>query len=157
MPRPKAIPCSGNRPQRLILLLTGSIARPTSTPKARSSPVEHCQYMAEVGGSIPSRAYQFRGNRLKWLTGRADSAPHGDVFGPAQDSADQRYIEERAYPALSIWPSPTTLRPASRCGALTWDRIRRGHSVIHCPGKLSPLIGLLTYCGSGLLTAQVHA
>ena len=31
------------------------------------------------------------------------------------------------------------------------------HSVIHCPGKLSPLIGLLTYCGSCLLTAQVHA
>src|SRR5947208_15268136 len=71
MPRTKAIPCSGNRPQRLILLLTGSIARPTLTPKARSSPLEHCQYMAEVGGSIPSRAYQFRGNRLKWLTGRA--------------------------------------------------------------------------------------
>ncbi len=31
------------------------------------------------------------------------------------------------------------------------------HSVIHCPGKLSPLIGLLTYCGPCLLTAQVHA
>ena len=26
--------------------------------KARSSSVEHCHYMAEVGGSIPSRAYQ---------------------------------------------------------------------------------------------------
>ena len=28
--------------------------------KARSSSVEHCHYMAEVGGSIPSRAYQIR-------------------------------------------------------------------------------------------------
>jgi hypothetical protein len=30
--------------------------------KARSSSAEHCQHTAEVGGSIPSRAYQdFRG------------------------------------------------------------------------------------------------
>ena len=90
--------------------------------------------MAEVGGSIPSRAYQFRGNRLKWWDAQhAYSAPHGDVFGPAQDPADQRYVEERAYPALSIWPSPTTLRPASQCGALTWDRIRRGQRVMILP------------------------
>jgi hypothetical protein len=31
------------------------------------------------------------------------------------------------------------------------------HPVSHCPGKLSPLIGLLTYCACCLLAAQVYA
>jgi len=31
------------------------------------------------------------------------------------------------------------------------------HSDNHCPGKLLPLIGLLTHCACCLLTAQVHA
>src|SRR5881394_80491 len=100
MPRPKAIPCSGSRPQRPILLLTGSIARPRSTPKARSSPVEHCQYMAEVGGSIPSRAYQFRGNRLKWLTGRA-----------ARGLGAAWRLSARLRPKAEGPPGETALRP----------------------------------------------
>src|SRR5204862_6604831 len=57
-----ATPCSGKSRARpaavLMALIKALISRVRSRLKARSSSVEHCQHMAEVGGSIPSRAYQ---------------------------------------------------------------------------------------------------
>ena len=59
-----AIRYSGTSPPRLsafaLLCIRG---RDRVLLKARSSSVEHCQHMAEVGGSIPSRAYHPRSIR----------------------------------------------------------------------------------------------
>ena len=66
----KAIPFFG-RPHCPSVVSMGSANQPIMTLKARSSSVEHCPHTAEVGGSIPSHAYQICGNRLEWLTGRA--------------------------------------------------------------------------------------
>src|SRR5205814_9854689 len=122
--------------------------------------VEHCPHTAEVGGSIPSHANQICGNRLGCFAGTCSTRTRHQAtrVRPSTFSADQRYVEERADPALAIWPSPTVLRPASQRWSLTWDRIRPGrrvmislasrHSDIHCPGNcrrlsVSSLIALI--------------
>ena len=109
--RKSVIPCSG-RPRCPNVVAMGSANQPIVTLKARSSPVEHCPHTAEVGGSIPSRAYQICGNRLEWLTGRAARGlgTRRSVFGPAQRFRGPAVFEERADPALAIWSSPTVLR-----------------------------------------------
>src|SRR6185437_13678007 len=73
-----AIPFFG-RPCCPSVAPTGSANQPIMTLKARSSSVEHCPHTAEVGGSIPSRAYQARGNRLESSKGRAARRRHAEV------------------------------------------------------------------------------
>jgi hypothetical protein len=64
--RRRAIRCSGRNLQRPSRVPTTFSSRRTSTLKARSSLVERCQHMAEVGGSIPSRAYTLSLSRCRW-------------------------------------------------------------------------------------------